>query len=79
MPTSSKKIALILSGCGHRDGAEITEAVSLIISLGQAGAEVFCFAPNLDITPMNHITCEPKTVEKRNLLEVSARIARGQV
>ncbi|MEK6773573.1 MAG: isoprenoid biosynthesis glyoxalase ElbB [Bdellovibrionota bacterium] len=79
MPKPSKKIALILSGCGHRDGAEITEAVSLIISLGQSGAEVFCFAPDLDITPINHITGETKTLEKRNLLEESARIARGQV
>ncbi len=75
-----KKIALILSGCGHRDGSEIAEAVSLMISLGQAGADFFCFAPDMNITPIDHLTGEPLTNgEKRNLLQESARIARGQV
>lgn len=40
-----KKFALILSGCGHLDGTEITEAVSLLVALSQAGADVTCFAP----------------------------------
>lgn len=79
MANSPKKIALILSGCGHRDGAEITEAVSLMISLGQAGAEVFCFAPDLTLSPINHLTGAIENHEKRNLLTESARIARGQV
>lgn len=79
MSGRSKKMALILSGCGHRDGTEITEAVSLMISLGQAGAEVFFFAPDLNITPLDHFTGEPLTGEKRNLLQEAARIARGQV
>ena len=35
-----KKIALILSGCGNKDGSEITEAVSLLIALHQHGAIV---------------------------------------
>lgn len=40
-----KKFALIMSGCGHLDGTEITEAVSLLIALSQAGAAVTCYAP----------------------------------
>lgn len=75
----SKKIAVILSGCGNRDGAEITESVSLLIALNQAGAQVSCFAPDLDVTPTNHLTGEPMVGEKRNLLMEAARICRGQV
>ncbi len=73
-----KKIALILSGCGHRDGAEITEAVSLLIALHQHGAKVSCFAPNLNFEAIDHMTGE-KTDQQRNLLTEAARIARGQI
>lgn len=73
-----KKIAVVLSGCGHLDGSEITESVSLLIALHQAGAVVTCFAPNIEIPVMNHVT-RKLTHEKRNLLEESARISRGHV
>lgn len=73
-----KKIAVVLSGCGHLDGSEITEAVSLNIALHQAGAEVFFFAPNLEFPAMNHNTHQA-TSEKRNALNESARIARGAI
>ena len=33
-----KKVAVILSGCGFLDGAEITEAISTLIAIGQNGA-----------------------------------------
>jgi enhancing lycopene biosynthesis protein 2 len=73
-----KKIAVVLSGCGHRDGSEITEAVSLLISLHQAGAAVSCFAPNIEFPVTHPLTGEP-TSEKRSVLAESARIARGHV
>ncbi|HEY1080524.1 MAG TPA: isoprenoid biosynthesis glyoxalase ElbB [Bdellovibrio sp.] len=73
-----KKIAVVLSGCGFLDGSEITEAVSLLIALHQAGAEVSCFAPNIEVPAMNHATKKP-IAEKRNILEESARIARGTI
>ncbi len=73
-----KKIALILSGCGHRDGSEITESVSLLIALHQHGAAVSCFAPNLEFDVFDHITGK-KTSEKRNVLIEAARIARGKI
>jgi enhancing lycopene biosynthesis protein 2 len=40
-----KKVAVILSGCGHGDGSETTEAVSTLIALSEVGAEYMCFAP----------------------------------
>jgi Uncharacterized protein involved in an early stage of isoprenoid biosynthesis len=73
-----KKIAVVLSGCGHRDGSEITEAVSLLIALTQAGAAVSCFAPNIELTVTDPLTGKP-TGEKRSVLTESARIARGHV
>lgn len=73
-----KKIAVVFSGCGHLDGSEITESVSLLIALHQAGADVHCFAPDLEVPAMNHVAKEPSN-EKRNILTESARIARGEI
>jgi len=73
-----KKIAVVLSGCGYLDGSEITEAVSLLIALNQAGAEVFCFAPDIEVPVTNHRTVQNQG-EKRRLLDEAARIARGKV
>ncbi len=73
-----KKIAVILSGCGYKDGSEITESVSLLIALNKAGAEVSCFAPDIEIPVIDHITGEVQP-EKRRLLVETGRIARGHV
>ncbi len=40
-----RKIAVVLSGCGHQEGSEITEAVSTLIALSELGAKYQCFAP----------------------------------
>ncbi|MDZ4660955.1 MAG: isoprenoid biosynthesis glyoxalase ElbB [Pseudomonadota bacterium] len=73
-----KKIAIVLSGSGHQDGTEITEAVSTIITLSQLGAEIYFFAPNIDLEEVNHLTGK-KTGLKKNLMQEAARIARGHV
>jgi enhancing lycopene biosynthesis protein 2 len=75
---NSKRIAVILSGCGNKDGSEITEAISLIVQLSQLGAELTFFAPDLIFTPVNFIT-DQKHSEKRNVMEESARITRGKI
>ncbi|XP_071268093.1 glutamine amidotransferase-like class 1 domain-containing protein 3, mitochondrial isoform X1 [Salvelinus alpinus] len=74
-----KCVAVILSGCGVYDGTEIHEASAVLVHLSRAGAKVKMFAPNEDqMHVVNH--CEGKpTAEKRNVLEESARIARGDV
>ena len=73
-----KNIAVILSGCGFLDGAEITEAISTLIAIGQQGAEYRVFAPNKDVEETNHLTKKP-TGQKRNALQEAARIARGDI
>ena len=73
------KIGVLLSGCGLYDGAEIHESVLTLLFLDRAGAEVVCMAPNMDqFHVINHWTQEV-TEEKRNVLEESARIARGEI
>ena len=75
----SKKIAVILSGCGVYDGAEIHESVITLLRLDQRGAQVQCFAPDIaQHHVINHLTGE-EMPESRNVLVESARIARGEV
>lgn len=73
-----KKIAVVLSGCGNKDGTEITEAVSLIIALSQEGAQCTFFAPNIDVTAKNFLTNQ-ELKEKRNIILEAARITRSQI
>ena len=75
----SKKVAVILSGCGVYDGAEIHESVITLLRLDQRGAQVQCFAPDIaQLHVINHLTGE-EMPESRNVLVESARIARGEV
>ncbi len=71
------KVAVLLAGCGHLDGAEVREAVLTLLALDQRGAEYQCVAPNApqhDV--VNHITGKPVPGAVRNILEESSRIAR---
>ena len=73
------KAAVVLSGCGHLDGAEVREAVLSLLVLDQQEVDVKCFAPDISISQvMNHKTKE-ETKEKRNVLVEAARIARGEI
>ncbi len=76
----TNKVAVILAGCGYLDGAEITEAVSVLIALSRAGAVVQCFAPDiLQMHVVDHLSGEEVAGESRNVLREAARIARGDV
>ena len=75
-----KKVAVVLSGCGVYDGAEIHEAVLTLLYLDQAGAQVQCFAPDKpQMHVINHLKGEVSEGETRNMLIESARIARGSI
>ncbi len=74
-----KKIAVVLSGCGVYDGAEIHESTLTMLAIAQQGAEYQCFAPDMDQAHVvNHLTGE-EMAEKRNVLVEAARIARGDI
>ncbi|MHC5020964.1 MAG: isoprenoid biosynthesis glyoxalase ElbB [Planctomycetota bacterium] len=72
------KVGVVLSGCGFKDGAEIHESVATLLALAKRGAEVVCMAPNTEFDVVDHLTGEP-TGETRNVLQESARIARGDI
>jgi enhancing lycopene biosynthesis protein 2 len=74
-----KKFAVILSGCGNKDGAEIHESVMTLWAIHKHGAEYQCFAPDI---PQHHVLnfiTGAEMNEKRNVLAESARIARGNI
>ena len=75
----TKRIGLLLSGCGALDGSDIHEAVLTLLALDRAGVEILCTAPDIDqFHVINHLTQE-ETVDVRNVLVESARIARGNI
>ena len=77
--TAKKKFAVVLSGCGVFDGAEIHEATMTLYAIMNNGAEYEIFAPDvIQYHVVNHITGE-EMKETRNVLIESARIARGNI
>ena len=79
MADGKPKIAVVLSGCGVFDGAEIHEATLTLLALDRQGAAYECYAPNVDQAHVvNHLTGE-EMAEKRNVLVEAARIARGEI
>ena len=71
-------IAVILSGSGVYDGTEITEATSTLIHLSRLESKYQCFAPDKEANAVNHTTGQEHSAQ-RNVLQESARIARGNV
>lgn len=75
----TKKVAVILAGCGVFDGAEIYEATLVQLRLDEAGVAFQCMAPNVDqMHVLNHITGQ-EMPETRNVLVESARLCRGSI
>ena len=79
MMSAKKKIAVVLSGCGVKDGSEIHEAVMTLLAIDRHRAAYQCFAPNiLQSEVVDHVT-GTVTGEKRNVMVEAARIARGDI
>ncbi len=76
---AGKTIAVVLSGCGNRDGAEIHESTLTLWAIHKLGADYQCFAPDI---PQHHVLnfiTGKEMDEQRNVLIESARIARGNI
>ena len=72
------KIALILSGCGNRDGSELQETLSLMLAIDRRNWQYQCFAPEGLYHTVSHLD-GTENGEQRDLLIESARIARGNI
>jgi len=80
MIRAMKKVAVILSGCGVFDGAEIHESVLTLLALDRANAQIVCAAPDMpQHHVINHLTKQADAGQSRNVLVESARIARGDI
>lgn len=73
------KVAVILSGCGNRDGSELQETLSLLLALDRRNVEYQCFAPQGDFAVFNYVGDERETGERRNIMAEAARVARGDI
>lgn len=78
-PYRMKTAAVILAGCGAKDGSEIHEATLALYALAKEGFKTSVFAPDTDSKDViDHITDRPMN-EKRNVMTEAARIARGAI
>ena len=74
----NKKYAVILSGCGAKDGAEIHESVAALIAISKAGNQYTIFAPNINQQHVINHSTDAVQDETRNVLVEVNRIARGE-
>lgn len=73
------RAAVILSGCGFLDGAEIRESVLALLYLDQRQVKAGIFAPDkTQADVIDHVSKTPAS-ESRNVLKEAARIARGDI
>ena len=70
------KIAVVLSGSGVFDGAEIHESVLTLLALERHGFDYQCFAPNIEnIWVINHLTGDVSEDYISNVIRYTSRIA----
>lgn len=76
----TKQVAVVLAGCGVFDGSEIYETTLTLLRLDQLGIGYRCFAPDVaQHHVINHLDQTPVEGESRNVLQESARLARGDI
>ncbi|SFB97539.1 Enhancing lycopene biosynthesis protein 2 [Marinospirillum celere] len=81
-----KKVAVLLSGCGVYDGAEIYESVLTLLRLDEKEVQYQCFAPKIpQMHVINHVTGEETPASQaegpaaRDVFTEAARVARGEL
>ena len=74
----NKKYAVILSGCGAKDGAEIHESVAALIEKSKARNQYTIIAPKINKQHVINHGTDAVQDETRNVLVEANRIARGE-
>lgn len=74
-----KTVAVILSGCGNRDGSELQETLSLVLALDRRNIQYQFFAPKTSLKVYSYLDNSGPTGEERDLYAEAARIARGNI
>lgn len=73
------RAAVILSGCGYLDGAEIRESVLSLLYLDQAGVTASIFAPDKSQHHVVDHVAKQQVPGGRNMMVEAARIARSDI
>jgi enhancing lycopene biosynthesis protein 2 len=76
----AKRVGVILSGCGHRDGTDAAETLLVLLMLDRAGADVICAAPDADQRAVvDHLTgaVAAAGAARRNMRAEAARLVRS--
>ena len=77
---AGKRVAVVISGCGYLDGAEIYEATSALLALDMNDAVVEIFAPDVpQMHVIDHRTGETVDTAQRSVLQEASRLARGKI
>src|SRR6185503_16484975 len=75
----SKRVGVILSGCGQRDGSDVAEAMLTLLIVERAGGEVICAAPDGEqATVVDHLN-DRAARGARNARVEAARIVGSSV
>ena len=60
-----RKVGVVLSGCGFKDGSEIHEAVLVLLAIDRHGGDWTCFAPDADQAQViDHVRMAPVAGER---------------
>jgi putative intracellular protease/amidase len=76
---ANEKVGVVLSGCGHYDGAEIREAVFALLALDEHHAHAAVHGPQRGRRCTSSTTSPAQAGGTRNVLTESARVARGDI
>jgi len=73
------RAAVIFSGCGHKEGTEISEAVLCLMALEKRGVLWEGFAPDKTFMARSYLKGSKKELQQRGIIDEASRIARGNV
>ncbi len=74
------RVGVLLGGCGHYDGTDVSEAVFVLLALEKAGERPVLLAPDVpQVRTVDHRAGDRIEGEQRGVLGESARIARQPV
>ncbi|HZL19574.1 MAG TPA: isoprenoid biosynthesis glyoxalase ElbB [Polyangia bacterium] len=75
----AKRVGVILSGCGRRDGSDVAEAVLALLVIERAGAVAVCAAPDAEQSAIfDHLNGKPAEPPRQARVE-AARIIGGPI
>lgn len=75
----TRKVAVVLAGCGNLDGNNVIEAIALLHAVAHHGGSYTCFAPRVEQhAVINHLT-QRAVPERREVMAEAARLVQGDV